>query len=131
MGLELLLFEFVGGGKHRGEVGAASLEDQAVALDQCILNKEEDIVEIQEVLTLVNPHQCLTLLSFLLVLGRLHIEFSLNFTELEFQLPLNYFTLLLDCLSGSIPLSLLVVAVAVWPLELSQDLGLYLGLCII
>lgn len=36
--LELLLFEFVGRGKHRGEVGAASLEDQAVALYQGILN---------------------------------------------------------------------------------------------
>jgi hypothetical protein len=36
--LELLLFKFVGGGKHRGEVGAASLEDQAVALDQGILD---------------------------------------------------------------------------------------------
>ena len=36
--LELLLFESVGGGKHRGEVGAASLEDQAVSLDQGILN---------------------------------------------------------------------------------------------
>ena len=36
--LELLLFESVGGGKHGGEVGAASLEDQAVALDQGVLN---------------------------------------------------------------------------------------------
>jgi hypothetical protein len=36
--LELLLFKSVGRGKHRGKVGAASLEDQAVALDQGILD---------------------------------------------------------------------------------------------
>lgn len=125
MRLELLLFESVGGRKHRGEVRAASLEDQAVALDQGVLDKEEDIVEIQEVLTLVNSHQRFSLLSFLLILRRLHIELSLNFTELKFKLPLNDLALLLYCLSGSIPLCL------VGPLELSKYLGLNLGLRII